>query len=201
VWNTLCRSAATVQSTTPRRRPDLAKAPNAKRGDCAHTLTKSISGGVSKGIAARPNSRRSGGRTFHLPYNRCMSFSVSRREFVSAIGAASLLTARGYSSTVGANDRLRMAVIGAGVMATEHMESLVKAREIDNLEIVNVCDVYQKRLETAVHLTNAKPVQDYRRILDSKDIDWVLIATPEHCTSKWRWTRLMPASTCTLRSP
>jgi predicted dehydrogenase len=118
-----------------------------------------------------------------------MSFSVSRREFVAAIGAASVLTARGYSAIVGANDRLRMAVIGAGVMATEHMESLVKAREVDNLEIVSVCDVYQKRLESAAHLTIAKPVEDYRRILDSKDIDWVLIATPEH----WHFQMAMDA--------
>ena len=118
-----------------------------------------------------------------------MSFSVSRREFVAAIGAASVLTARGYSAIVGANDRLRMAVIGAGIMATEHMESLVKARDLDNLEIVNVCDVYQKRLEAAAHLTNAKPVEDYRRILDSKDIDWVLIATPEH----WHFQMAMDA--------
>jgi predicted dehydrogenase len=118
-----------------------------------------------------------------------MSFSVTRREFVAAIGAASVLTARGYSAIVGANERLRMAVIGAGGMATEHMESLVKARDVDNLEIVNVCDVYQKRLETAAHLTNAKPVEDYRRILDSKDIDWVLIATPEH----WHFQMAMDA--------
>ena len=65
-----------------------------------------------------------------------MGFPVSRREFVGAIGAASLLTARGYSAIVGANERLRMAVIGAGIMATNHMESLVKARDVDNLEIV-----------------------------------------------------------------
>jgi Oxidoreductase family, NAD-binding Rossmann fold len=114
---------------------------------------------------------------------------VSRREFVGAIGAASLLTARGYSAIAGANDRLRMAVIGAGVMATNHMESLVKARDIDNLEIVNVCDVYKKRLETAAQFTRAKPVEDYRRILDSKEIDWVLIATPEH----WHFQMAMDA--------
>ncbi len=115
--------------------------------------------------------------------------SVSRREFVGAVGAASLLTARGYSRIIGANERLRMAVIGAGGMATEHMHSLVEARDIDNLEIVNVCDIYQKRLDKAAQLTGGKPVKEYRDVLDNKDVDWVLIAVPEH----WHYNMAMDA--------
>jgi predicted dehydrogenase len=103
--------------------------------------------------------------------------------------AAPLMTARGYSAVTGANDRLRMAVIGAGGMATEHMKSLVQWREIDNFEIVNVCDIYAKRLDIAAQLTGGKPVSDYRRILDNKEIDWVLIATPEH----WHFQMAMDA--------
>jgi predicted dehydrogenase len=103
--------------------------------------------------------------------------------------AAPLMTARGYSAVTGANDRLRMAVIGAGGMATEHMKSLVQSREVDNLEIVNVCDIYAKRLDIAAQLTGGKPVSDYRRILDNKEIDWVLIATPEH----WHFQMAMDA--------
>jgi predicted dehydrogenase len=118
-----------------------------------------------------------------------MSSSVSRREFVGAMAAAPLLTARAYSAVTGANDRLRMAVIGAGGMATEHMKSLVSSRDADNFEIVNVCDIYAKRLDTAAQLTGAKPVSDYRRILDDKQIDWVLIATPEH----WHYQMAMDA--------
>jgi predicted dehydrogenase len=60
------------------------------------------------------------------------------------------------------------------------MKALVKMRDSDNVEIINVCDVYQKRLDEAAQLTNAKPLPDYRRLLDNKDIDYVLIATPEH---------------------
>jgi len=108
---------------------------------------------------------------------------------VGAIGAASAIAATSYGAIPGANDRLRMAVIGAGGMATTHMESLVQARDIDNFTIVNVCDVYAKRLDAAAQLTGAKPVGDYRRILDSKDIDWVLIATPEH----WHYQMAMEA--------
>ena len=122
-------------------------------------------------------------------YNLCMALPVSRREFVGAIGAASLLTARGYSRVIGANDRLRMGVIGAGGMATEHMRSLVESAMSDNLEIVNVCDIYQKRLDKAAQLTGGKPVKEYRDVLDNKDIDWVLIAVPEH----WHFNMAMDA--------
>jgi predicted dehydrogenase len=106
--------------------------------------------------------------------------SVSRRDFVRAAAAASLLTARAYSQVAGAAERLRIGVIGCGGMATYHMETLLKMRESDHVEIVAVCDVYQKRLDAAAKLTGATPHRDYRRLLDRKDIDYVLIATPEH---------------------
>ena len=100
-----------------------------------------------------------------------------------------MLTARGYSAVPGANDRLRVGVIGAGGMATNHMETMVKDRDTDNFEIVNVCDIYDKRLDKAAQLTGGKPVKEYRRLLDNKDIDWVLIATPEH----WHFQMAMDA--------
>ena len=116
-------------------------------------------------------------------YNLSMPLPpVSRRHFVQSIaaGGASLLSARSYAAILGANDRIRIGVIGAGGMATGHMKTLVKMREAENLEIVNVCDIYQKRLDQAVQLTGGAPVKDYRRVFDNKDIDYVLIATPEH---------------------
>ncbi|MEK7408025.1 MAG: Gfo/Idh/MocA family oxidoreductase [Acidobacteriota bacterium] len=102
---------------------------------------------------------------------------ISRRNFVSA---AVLATARGYSQVAGAGERLRIGVIGCGGMATSHMRALVKMRDTDNIDILAVCDVYDKRLEQAVKLTGAKPHKDYRRLLEDKNIDYVLIATPEH---------------------
>ncbi len=106
--------------------------------------------------------------------------SLSRREFAAAAGAAALFTARSYSQIKGANERLRIGVIGAGGMATGHMQTLVKMREKDNLEILGVCDVYRPRLDKAVQITGGKPYKEYRQLLEVKDIDYVLIATPEH---------------------
>jgi len=106
--------------------------------------------------------------------------SYTRRQFVASAGVASLATARAYSQITGAGERLRIGVIGCGGMATEHMKSLVKMREADNIEIAAVCDVFDKRAEAAAQLTGGRPIKDYRRLLDEKDIDYVLIATPEH---------------------
>ncbi len=71
-------------------------------------------------------------------------------------------------------------MIGCGGMAGGHMTALLKMRESDNVEIAAVCDVYQLRLDDAAKKTGAKPYTDYRAVLDEKDIDYVLIATPEH---------------------
>ena len=59
---------------------------------------------------------------------------VTRRGFFGA-AAAAVSTARAYSQVVGANERLRIGVIGCGGMATGHMRSLVKVKEADNIEI------------------------------------------------------------------
>jgi predicted dehydrogenase len=102
---------------------------------------------------------------------------VSRREFVATSAA---LSARAYAQVSGANDRIRIGVIGCGGMATGHMRGLVKNKEADNAEIIAVCDIYDKRLQAAAQLTGGQPLRDYRSVLENKDVDYVLIATPEH---------------------
>lgn len=111
--------------------------------------------------------------------------SLTRREFVAATAA----TALSYSQLKGANERLRIGVIGCGGQATSHMQALVKMRDSDNCEVLAVCDVFDKRAEQAAQLTGGKIVKDYRRLLENKDIDYVLIATPEH----WHFQMTMDA--------
>src|SRR5436190_1184073 len=108
--------------------------------------------------------------------------SFSRRQFT--VGAAAALTARAYDRVIGANDRIRIGIIGCGIQAGDHMRNLVKIRESDNLDLAAVCDVFDKRAEAAAKVTGGKIVKDYRRMLDDKDIDYVLIATPEHWHAK-----------------
>jgi predicted dehydrogenase len=101
----------------------------------------------------------------------------TRRDFVAG---ATIATARAYAQVPGSGERVRIGVIGCGAQATAHMRTLVRMRDTDNIDVLNVCDIYSKRVEAAAQLTGGKAVKDYRRVLDNKDIDYVLIATPEH---------------------
>lgn len=106
---------------------------------------------------------------------------ISRRAFVSASAASIVATAANANRVLGANNRLRVGIIGCGGLAQgAHIPSLMKMKEADNVEIVAVCDVYKKRLDQAAATTGAAPIKDYRAMLDSKDIDYVTIVTPEH---------------------
>ena len=104
---------------------------------------------------------------------------LSRRDFVAATSAAAF-TAKSYAAVTGANDRLRIGVIGCGGMATGHMRALVRMKDAENIEMAAVCDVYDKRTDAAAQLTGGRKYKEYRRLLENKDIDYVLIATPEH---------------------
>lgn len=113
-----------------------------------------------------------------------MSTSMTRRSFLqqSAIGTTLVhaWTATSYSDIAGANERLRLGIIGCGGMAGAHMAGLLTMKESDNVDIAAVCDVYQKRLDAFAQRTGAKPFARYRDLLAHKDLDYVLIATPEH---------------------
>ncbi len=104
--------------------------------------------------------------------------SVSRRGFLAAAGAAT--SAHAYTRIIGANDRIRIGVIGCGGMATGHMRTLVKMKQAENIDVTGVCDIYEKRLEQAASLTGGKGYKEYKHLLENPDIDYVLIATPEH---------------------
>src|SRR4051794_28198282 len=99
--------------------------------------------------------------------------------------AGSIALARpGYARALGANDRIGIAVIGVGGMGSGHLGGLVKRSSADNLKVHAVCDVYQRRLSRAMAAANCEGDRDYRRILDRKDLDAVLIATPDHWHAK-----------------
>ena len=109
-----------------------------------------------------------------------MTGRISRRAFVGASLGMMLASETRSGRVLGANNRLRVGAIGCGGMGTGHLQALVKMRESDNVEVAAVCDVYSKRLDAAVALTQGRPFTDYRALLDQKDLDYVLIATPEH---------------------
>lgn len=110
----------------------------------------------------------------------CNDPSVSRRSFLAVTASTPWLAPKLYSQVRGALERIRVGVIGCGGMGMAHIKTLLKMRDSDNVEIAAVCDVYQKRLDAAAQMTGARPYKDYRQLLENREIDYVLIATPEH---------------------
>ncbi len=113
---------------------------------------------------------------------------LSRRQFIqtSALATAGALASSSgsYSAILGANERIRFAVIGCGGMGTGHLSSLVKRGDADNIKVVAASDVYQRRLTRAKGICQGDGFPDYRKLLERKDIDAVLIATPDHWHAK-----------------
>src|SRR5262245_49496578 len=112
------------------------------------------------------------------------STGSSRRTFLKAAGGAVLLSAASASRVLGANERITMGVIGCGGMGGGHLSGLVKRAEADKVQVATVCDVYQRRLSRAQKVSGAEGSLDYRTVLDRKDLDAVLIATPDHWHGK-----------------
>jgi len=116
--------------------------------------------------------------------------SLSRRQFLgkTAAGAAAAAawTHAPSIGVAGANERINIGVIGLGTIARNHRGRLAEIKDDDNCSIVAVCDIYGQRLneygEEVKKLFGEEPkkYQDYHELLDSPDVDKVLIATPEH---------------------
>lgn len=112
--------------------------------------------------------------------------AMSRRDvLISAAGTAAVVGPRlAAASAKGANDRITFGVIGVGGMGTGHLGSLVKRSTEDNIKVLAAADVYQRRVTRAQGICQGDGYRDYRRLLERKDIDAVLIATPDHWHAK-----------------
>jgi predicted dehydrogenase len=108
---------------------------------------------------------------------------IKRRQFIKQ-AAASAAIGLAYPSrhVLGANERVRLGIIGAGARGQEIMK---QALQLPNVEFVAVADVYNRRHEEAKKIApGAKVFTDHRRLLDMKEVDAVLVATPLHCHAR-----------------
>jgi predicted dehydrogenase len=122
------------------------------------------------------------------------SLPINRREFleqsaaVLAAGAVSG-TALSYSRILGANDRISLAHVGIGNRGRDLDLIASKLKSSHNVEMTAVCDLWRVNREKAA-ATNAgyygrppRTVESVEELLAMKDVDGVLISTPEHSHS------------------
>ncbi len=108
----------------------------------------------------------------------------TRRDFVKAAGtvtaatAASVFPAPAIQKVRAANDQVRFGIIGTGSRGTYLLRHM--AAGVPNCRCVAACDVYEPNLKNGIKDAGSNPqaYKDYRQLLDRKDIEAVVIATP-----------------------
>lgn len=131
-----------------------------------------------------------------------MKKDTSRRSFLkkATLGSAALTTAPFIASaspyeqklllhrkhenfTFSANDHIQLALIGSGIQGIYDTTAALK---VDGIKLVAACDLYDGRLDRAKELwgNDIFTTRDYRKILERKDVDAVIIATPDHWHQK-----------------
>ena len=104
---------------------------------------------------------------------------MSRRTFTRTLALASATTALSRPRALGANDRVRLAFIGLGNRGDQVLDAFLTHPDA---EVVALCDLSQAYLDFAAKKAGGTPRQfkDYRRLLELKDVDAVVISTPDH---------------------
>ncbi len=109
-----------------------------------------------------------------------MHEKITRRSFTRTTAAAALgLSALQARSALGANDRVRLGFIGVANRGGQLMDAFLVHKD---MEIAAVCDVHGPTLERANAKVDgrARTFTDFRKLLAEKDLDAVVIATPDH---------------------
>ncbi|OQP62071.1 oxidoreductase [Niastella vici] len=123
-------------------------------------------------------------------------YASTRRKFLKQLTASSALLAAGpfasvanqeqleeriirYQKPISANDTIRIGIIGTGIMGHNDLQTALK---VPGIELAGACDLYTGRLERIKELYGSTiyTTQDYRELLNKKDIDAVIIATSDH---------------------
>ncbi len=106
---------------------------------------------------------------------------LNRREFVKATSAVATAIPA-LRNVLGANERLIMGVIGPGGPPFAQGRNVMRSFLRQGAEIAAVCDVYEPHAEEAKVESGGKAqvFRDYQKLLEMKDLDAVIIATPDH---------------------
>ena len=115
-----------------------------------------------------------------------MKHELSRRTFLAraaggAVVASMAPLAAPAIGALGANEKVRLGCIGTGGRGCHHIQESV-ARMSGEVQIVAVCDVDRSHMDEAATLAGGgvQKFADFRKVLDLKEVDAVVIATPDH---------------------
>jgi predicted dehydrogenase len=123
-----------------------------------------------------------------------MSTTYSRRDFIktSALAGAGFTILQSGAYAKDKDQKVRLGFIGVGLRGQNHLELALRRNDV---EVVAICDVQQRMIDMSKDLvkTSGKPMPQiildgpygYKKLLENKDIDAVIIATP------WEWHTIM----------
>ncbi len=113
----------------------------------------------------------------------------ARRTVLKSMAGVSIFTAASYGRVLGANDRVRVGLIGNGLIGKRHLLDFQAQPDVD---VVGVCDLSDERLDEAAAIAGsaAPRHKDFRRLLDRPEVDAVVVSTPDH------WHALMTILAC-----
>jgi len=109
-----------------------------------------------------------------------------------------------HGRVIGANDRIVLGFVGLGNQGlNSHLKPMIQNAQANNLAVAAVCDVSKHRVEEAKQAGGAgvQGFEDYRKLLENKDIDAIVCATVDIGTRRCRSLPCRRASTSMSRSP
>jgi predicted dehydrogenase len=110
----------------------------------------------------------------HMANNKIERRTFIKQAAMGTVALAALPTAR----MLGANDRVRVGIIGPGARGQELLKQLLA---VPNVELVAAADIYARRHDEVKKLApGVQTFKDHRQLLEAKDIDAVIVASPLH---------------------
>ncbi len=117
--------------------------------------------------------------------------SILRRDFSHGLAAAGLVAAvlPSARANASATDKIGLGIIGCGGKGQQLWKNFLSRADVNP---VAVCDVYQPFVDKGVAMSGgkARPYRDFRKLLDDKEVDVVIVATPDH------WHALQTVAAC-----
>src|ERR1700739_1853034 len=100
---------------------------------------------------------------------------LTRRSFVHAAGAATLLSAASWQRVFGANERIGVGFIGFGLIGKRHVLDFQEQKDAD---LVAVAEAHRGRKEQAVARMGGTPkgYDDFRHLLDNREVQAVVVS-------------------------